>query len=489
MSFQARLTFAACLLAGFGARAQPMPPPLADLAARVMPSVVSIASTDPVNANAPSDDNGGDSGINGGDGSGGDGGDDGTAYHPAADTGTVLPPPKAEEALGSGFVFDPSGYILTNNHVINGASSITVTFQDGTIVPATIVGRDKDADLALLKVSVGHPLPAVSFGNSGALRVGDWVLAIGNPFGLPGSTSAGIVSALDRNINEGSFDDFIQTDAPINPGNSGGPLFNMDGQVVGVNSAIYSPSGGSIGLGFSIPSAMAEPVALALEHTGAMTRGWLGAATEEVTPDIQQSLGLPDASGALIGAVSPGSPASGRLEPGDVLVSLAGVTVTDPRALLVRTAEIPAGSHARAVFWRDGAEQSADLFITAPPPALDDTIAQPGAADPGNLNLKNLGLSVSAKPADGGVSVVAVSGPSAQAGIVAGDLIEQVAGQDVATAADLQAQIGALVKQRLPVAVLLVSGDAPDGSDPGPRWVPIQFSVVSGQSSVTHSDH
>ncbi len=235
-----------------------MPPSLADLAAKVLPAVVSIASTDPV--------------TNNNSGGGDDNGGDGSAYHPSddstADTGTVIPPPKAVEALGSGFVFDPAGYIITNNHVIDGASSVTVTFQDGTILPATIIGRDKAADLAVLKVDAGHKLPFLTFGDSGKMRVGDWVMAIGNPFGLPGSTSAGIVSALNRNINSGNYDDFIQTDATINRGNSGGPLFDMDGDVIGVNSAIYSPSGASDGIGFAIPSAMVAPVAQALKTNG-----------------------------------------------------------------------------------------------------------------------------------------------------------------------------------------------------------------------------
>jgi len=474
MNLPLRLLCAALFLAGSTARASTMLPPLADLAARVMPAVVSIASTDPINPNAPASSDDGDDGSNGD--SGGDGGNsDGSAYHATADTGTVIPPPKAEEALGSGFVFDPAGYILTNNHVIDGASTVSVTFQDGTILPATIVGRDKDADLAVLKVDAGHPLHAVTFGDSGKLRVGDWVLAIGNPFGLPGSTSAGIVSALDRNINSGSYDDFIQTDATINRGNSGGPLFDMNGDVIGVNSAIYSPSGASDGIGFAIPSAMVAPVAQALKATGAMTRGWLGAATQEVTPDIQQSLGLPSTAGALIGAVSTGSPSDGKLQAGDVLLSLAGVPIQNPRALLVRTAEIAAGQKAAVTFWRNGSEHQAILTITAPPAAVDDTITTPTPAAPANVNLASLGLALSGTPADGGVSVTAASGPSARAGIVAGDLIEQVAGQNITTASDLKNQLEKLQQAHLPVAVLLVSGDAPDGSNPGPRWVPVMF--------------
>jgi serine protease Do len=453
-----------------------MPPALADLAAKVMPAVVSIASTDPVNANS-GDNSDGDDGPD--DGSG-DGSGDGSAYHPAADTststaGTVLPPPKAVEALGSGFVIDPAGYIVTNNHVIDGASSVTVTFQDGTILPAVIVGRDKDADLALLKVNAGHPLVFVSFGDSGKLRVGDWVMAIGNPFGLPGSTSAGIVSALHRNINDNTYDDFIQTDATINKGNSGGPLFDMNGEVIGVNSAIYSPSGASDGIGFAIPSAMVAPVAQALKTTGSMTRGWLGVASQEVTPELQKLLGLPDASGALVGAVAANGPAAGKLQPGDVLVALNGVAVKDMRALMIRTAEIPAGQKAAVQFWRDGAAQQVSLTLTPPPPAGDATMTPKTPAAPSNFQLASLGLSLSQNNVPGGVKVTAVNGPAAKAGIVAGDLIEQVAGQNMGSAADLKAAVEKLAQAKLPVAVLLISGDAGDGQDPGPRWVPVLF--------------
>ncbi len=456
----ARLLSATLLLAGFAAHAAPpTPPPLADLATKVMPAVVSIASTDPV-PNAPSDDSGG-----------------GSAYHPSADTptaGSVLPPPRAEEALGSGFIFDPAGYVLTNNHVIDGAASITVTMQDGTILPATLIGRDKLADLAVLKVDAGHPLPYVSFGDSGKLRVGDWVLAIGNPFGLPGSTSAGIVSALDRNINENPFDDFIQTDAAINRGNSGGPLFDMSGHVIGVNAAIYSPSGGSIGIGFAIPSSMVVPVANALKASGSMTRGWLGVATQEVTPAIQKLLALPGTDGALVGGVAADGPAAGKLQPGDVLVSLAGVPVKTPRALLIRTAEIPAGQSAVAQFWRDGSERETTITLAVPPAEPNDTL--PAAPlPPAAVDVQPLGLAVAAKPALAGIAVTAVTGngPAAKAGIVAGDVIEQISGQTVANVGALQGQLRALGTAATPIATLLVSGDAADGSNPGPRWVPV----------------
>ncbi|HVE20497.1 MAG TPA: trypsin-like peptidase domain-containing protein [Acidocella sp.] len=456
------LLSALLLLAGFAAHAAPPEPPaLADLAAKVMPAVVSIASTDPVNDTQQ----------------GALGGKDGDAYHPTGDTptaGSVLPPPRAEEALGSGFIFDPAGYVLTNNHVIDGAASITVTLQDGTLLPATLIGRDAAADLAVLKIDAGHKLPFVTFGNSAKLRVGDWVLAIGNPFGLPGSTSAGIVSALNRDINEGVFDNFIQTDAAINRGNSGGPLFNLQGQVIGVDSAIYSPSGGSIGIGFAIPSAMAMPVAYELKATGGMIRGWLGVDTQEVTPPIQRLLSLPNTAGALVGGVAANGPAEGKLQPGDVLVSLAGIPVTNPRALLIQTAEVPAGQSIAAQFWRDGSERQTTITLTVPPTQTDGTLHNSLPPTP-PVDVAALGLTVAARPAPAGVSVTAVTdnGPAAKAGIVAGDVIEAVSGQTVATATTLQDQLKALDAANTSVATLLVSGDVADGSDPGPRWVPV----------------
>ena len=444
---------AALVLTGPAARSSNLPQ-MADLAARVMPAVVSIASTDPVPAAAAKN------------------GDDITLA-----SGTVLPPPKAVEALGSGFVIAPSGYILTNAHVIAGAASISVTFQDGTIVPATVTGRDTAADIAVLKVNTGHPLPFVKFGNSTALRVGDWVLAIGNPYGLPGSTSAGIVSALDRNINQGTYDDFIQTDAAINRGNSGGPLFNEKGEVIGVDSAIYSPSGGSVGIGFAIPSAMAQPVAQSLIASGSMVRGWLGAATQEVTPAIQATLHLPNTAGALVGSVSPNGPANGILQPGDVITALKGVAITSPRALFIRTAQIPAGSKALVTFWRDGSTRSATLRITAPPPPLDETITPATPPAPAAITIASLGLTLSAQPAGAGATVTAVTakGPASAAGILAGNVIAQVNGQPTTSAAALQAQLRQLTQAKLPAATLLITGDSAGGANPGPRWVSVPF--------------
>jgi serine protease Do/2-alkenal reductase len=458
-----------CLAFAATARAEaPMPPAFADLAAKLLPSVVSVASTDPV---ADSGDGGQDDG--GGDGSKATGG---LKPSGAADTtsGSVIPPPKAEEALGSGFVIDPAGYIVTNNHVIDGATSVTVTFQDGTILPAQVVGRDKRGDLAVLKVDAGHPLPAVQFGDSTKLRVGDWVLAIGNPYGLAGRTSAGIVSALHRNIGEDKYDDFIQTDATINRGNSGGPLFDVTGHVVGVDSAIYSPSGGSVGIGFAIPSAMVQPIAESLEKTGDIKRGWLGVSTQDVTPEIQKLLALPGTQGALIGGVAKGSPADGVLKPGDVLVALNGVAISDPRSLFIRTAEIPSGQTANAVFWRDGVKQNAALTIAVAPPDVKPQTVQPQSA--ANMILGSVGMAVSANSDQNGAQVLSVvqNGPAAKAGVVADDVIQAVGPQTVTSAADLRDALKTISDSPQTVATLLVSGDNADGDDPGPRWLTVK---------------
>nr|WP_295739293.1 trypsin-like peptidase domain-containing protein [uncultured Acidocella sp.] len=481
MKFLARPLPALFLLAGMAAHAappslaptdtQPLPPPLADLAAKVGPAVVSIASMAPVSATPPA---AGDNGDNNDDGS--DGGDGNTGFHPAADTknaadGGVVPPPKTIESLGSGFVFDPAGYILTNHHVVNGASDVTVTFPDGTVYPAIIAGVDKDADLAVLKINAGHPLPYVPFGNSAQMRVGDWVLAIGNPFGMPNSNTAGIISALHRQIGDTKFDDFIQTDAAINKGNSGGPLFNLQGQVIGVNSAIYSPSGTSDGIGFSIPSAMAEPVAEALAHDGKMQRGWLGVAVEDLTPQIQTALKLSSTKGVLVGAVDPHSPAAGKLRPGDVITAISAAAIDDPQALTIRIAEFQTGQSVSVDYVRDGKPGQASLVIQAPPAKQDESIAQADAKPPAPVELPQYGLGLAGPPAATGVSVLSAKGPAEKAGIVAGDVIEQVNGVVVASAADLRKQVQGL--GQMP-AIFMVTGADGSGGDPGPRWIPVK---------------
>ena len=250
---------------------------------------------------------------------------------------------------GSGFIIDPSGYIVTNNHVVGNADTIVVVLSDGTELPAKRVGTDDLTDVALIKVSAGKPLPAASWGDSKAIEVGDWVIAAGNPFGLGGSVSAGIVSALGRDIQAGVFDDFVQIDAPINPGNSGGPLFNMDGQVVGVNSAIYSPTGSSVGIGFAIPADMVSRVVAELRANGRMERGWLGVSVTEVQPS-QRGPG-----GVGIAALDRNGPAlKAGLRPGDMVLTLNGQAVETTRHLIKTIALTPPGNAVRITIRRQG---------------------------------------------------------------------------------------------------------------------------------------
>ncbi len=265
--------------------------------------------------------------------------------------------PRRMQSLGSGFIVDPSGYVVTNNHVIDGADEIRVTLHDNTQLTAKLIGRDTKTDIALLKVDSPKPLPAVKFGNSDTARVGDWVVAIGNPFGLGGSVTVGIVSARARDINAGPYDDFIQTDASINRGNSGGPMFNLAGEVIGINTAIYSPTGGSIGIGFAVPSALARNVVDQLKKYGHTRRGWLGVNIQTVTDDIAESLGLDKAKGALVARVTDKGPAAqAKIEPGDVILKFDGREVTEMRRLPRMVAETPVGKSVEVDVWRKNKE-------------------------------------------------------------------------------------------------------------------------------------
>lgn len=261
-------------------------------------------------------------------------------------------------ALGSGFIIDKSGLIVTNNHVIADADEITVILQDDTAIKAEVIGRDPKTDTALLRVKTKHPLKAVPWGNSDVTRVGDWVMAIGNPFGLGGTVTAGIVSARSRDISSGPYDDFIQTDASINKGNSGGPLFNMDGEVIGINSAIYSPpggNGGSVGIGFSIASNLAKTVIKDLQSYGRTRRGWLGVRIQTVTPEIADSLGMKDASGALVANVSESGPAANAgIKAGDVVLEFNGSKIKKMSNLPRVVAETPINKSVNVKIWREG---------------------------------------------------------------------------------------------------------------------------------------
>jgi serine protease Do len=246
---------------------------------------------------------------------------------------------------------------VTNNHVVQNADKITVTFQDSSEHTAKVIGRDNKTDLALLKVDAPKPLPYVSWGSSDAEQVGDWVLAVGNPFGLGGSVSPGFISARGRDIHAGPYDDFLQIDASINRGNSGGPTFNLDGQVVGINTAIYSPNGGSVGIGFAIPSSLAKPVIDQLREHGKVDRGWLGVQIQQVTPEIAKSLGLPKQEGALVADVTPGGPAAkAGFQQGDVILSFNGHDINKVRDLPIVVAQTPVGNDAKIHVWRKSGE-------------------------------------------------------------------------------------------------------------------------------------
>lgn len=282
-------------------------------------------------------------------------------------------------SLGSGFVIDPAGYVVTNNHVIEGADDIEVIFPNGSKLKAKLVGTDTKTDLSVLKVEPKSPLKAVKFGDSRAMRIGDWVMAVGNPFGLGGSLSVGVVSARGRNINAGPYDNFIQTDAAINKGNSGGPLFNMKGEVIGINTAIISPSGGSIGIGFSVPTELAQNIVQQLIEFGETRRGWLGVRVQPVTDDIASSLGMEAARGALISGVVKGGPVeNGPIQPGDVVLAFDGKTIQEMRDLPRVVAESPVGKEVDVAILRDGKEQTVKVKLGQ----LQDTAEekQPGAS-------------------------------------------------------------------------------------------------------------
>ena len=272
--------------------------------------------------------------------------------------------PRSRSSLGSGFVIDASGIIVTNNHVIADADEITVNFADGTKLEAELIGKDPKVDIAILRVKPEKPLKAVKFGDSTKSRIGDWVMAIGNPLGLSGTVTLGIVSAINRDINSGPYDSFIQTDAAINRGNSGGPLFNMAGEVIGINTAIISPSGGSIGLGFSIPSSLAKGVADQLIKYGETRRGWLGVQIQTVTDEIAETLGMDKAKGALVGDVVPNGPAAdAKIKSGDVILTFDGKEVEQMRDLPRIVAETPVEKEVEVVVLRKGKEVTLGVSV------------------------------------------------------------------------------------------------------------------------------
>ncbi len=269
---------------------------------------------------------------------------------------------------GSGFVIDDGGMIVTNNHVIDGADEVTVTLNDGRELDAEVIGADPDTDLALLQVESGEPLPVAKFADSEKVRVGDAVIAIGNPFGLGGTVTAGIVSAKAREIGAGRYDDFLQIDAPINRGNSGGPTFNLEGEVIGVNTAIHSPTGGNVGIGFAIPANLTQKIVADLQDDGMVERGWLGVHIQSVDGDLAESLGLEEDDGALVARVTEDGPAAEfGIEQGDVIISFAGQPIETLRDLTRAVADTDPGSEAEIVVWRDGEETALSVEIAQMP--------------------------------------------------------------------------------------------------------------------------
>jgi serine protease Do len=369
--------------------------------------------------------------------------------------------------LGSGFFISANGYAVTNNHVVDHAKSVEVATNDGRSYSAKVVGVDPKTDLALIKVD-GSDFPHVKFAD-GRPRVGNWVIAIGNPYGLGGTVTTGIVSAEGRDIGAGPYDDFIQIDASINRGNSGGPAFDVNGNVIGVNTAIFSPSGGSVGIGFDIPAETAKAVIAELKDKGYVTRGWIGIQQQQISKDIADSLGLKQASGALVDEAQANGPAAkAGIEPGDVITALDGTTIHDPRELAQKIARMPPGTSATLSVLRSGATKDISLTLgmmpaDRPPPVV--VASDSGTAPP---NEQNLGLLLApaskvAGPGQKGMVVVAVdpNGGGAQHGLSAGDVILDVGGKAVSNAKDFRQDLALLRKQGRPAALVRVqSSDA-----------------------------
>ena len=399
--------------------------------------------------------------------------------------------PRRVSSLGSGFVIDPTGIVITNNHVIADADEVFAVFNDGSKLKAEILGRDPKTDIAVLRVKPDKPLKAVSFGDSDRIRVGDWVMAIGNPFGLGGSLSVGVVSARNRDINAGPYDNFIQTDAAINRGNSGGPLFNMEGEVIGVNTAIISPTGGSIGIGFSIPAKTAVAVIGQLREFGETRRGWIGVRIQQIDDQIAETLGLGRARGALIAGVTENGPAAkAGMQSGDVIVKFDGQDIREMRDLPRAVADTAVDKDVEIVVVRKGKEEMLRVKLgrledgekaqqaAVKPPSPPSQPAQP--AQP-SVTRRLLGLELSVvndemrkrfkiKEGVKGVVVVSIENNSPLAGqrVQPGDIITEVTGEAIASPADMQKRIDALKKDGKKSALLLLSNTAGEQ-----RFVPV----------------
>jgi serine protease Do len=453
------------------------PDGIADVAEKVIDAVVNISTTQTVEAKA-------------GGGGGGDRGampqlPPGSPFEeffddffknrrgPGGDKGGGGMQPRKTNSLGSGFIVDTTGIVVTNNHVIADADEINVIMNDGTKIKATLVGVDKKTDLAVLKFTPVKPLVAVKFGDSDKLRLGEWVIAIGNPFSLGGTVTAGIVSARNRDINSGPYDSYIQTDAAINRGNSGGPLFNLDGEVIGVNTLIISPSGGSIGIGFAVPSKTVVGVVDSLRQFGELRRGWLGVRIQQVTDEIAESLSIKPARGALIAGVEEKGPAKpAGIEPGDVVIKFDGKDIKEPKDLSRVVADTAVGKAVDVVIIRKGEEQTKQVTLGR----LEDgekavqasNKTQPEAEKPATqkaLGLDLAGLSkdlrsrYKIKDSVKGVVITNVdsSSDAAEKRLSAGEVIVEVAQEAVSNAADVKKRVDQLKKDGKKSILLLVS--------------------------------
>jgi serine protease Do len=377
--------------------------------------------------------------------------------------------------MGSGFIIDKSGLIVTNNHVVDGATKIKVKLPDGRSFDAKLIGTDAATDVALLKITSDKPLPIVEFGNDRSMRVGDWVVAVGNPFGLSNTVTAGIVSSIGRDIGnaEQPYTDFIQIDAPINRGNSGGPTFDLRGQVIGMNSMIFSPSGGSVGIGFAIPSSTIKDVVAALQAHGRVARGWLGVQIQPVTPEIAASLNLKEPKGALVASLVPDSPAArGGVRQGDVILAINGTTINDAHDLTRRVASLPAGKSAAFAVLRDGGRQTLAVTIGA---KKDTQVASNAGDQPGGptamaatgtaMGLGLTALSPEVRRAynlDDSVQGVAVTkvdpeSEAAEQGLQPGDVVISVHNKAVHNPQDVERSVAQAHSTGLKSVLLLVS--------------------------------
>ena len=385
--------------------------------------------------------------------------------------------PEAEKrghaAVGSGFLIDAEGFVVTNHHVIANADRIKVSLDGGETFSAKLIGADKRTDLALLKIDAGRPLPFVAFGDSSRVRPGDWVMTVGNPFGLGGTVTAGIVSARGRDLPGDTMVDFLQIDAPINRGSSGGPAFDAQGRVIGVNTAIYSPNGGSVGIGFAIPSDTAKKVIAELKDNGRVARGWLGVAIQSMTPELARGLGLDKPEGVLIASVAPGGPADkGGLRQGDVVTTWNGAAVDRPKVLARQVADTPSGTTARVTVRRDGKMQNLSIETGTAPKTLASADAEVpstgGALAAAGLALADIDPMARKRFAIAddvsGALIVGVAPGSAasEQRLRAGDVIRKVGTKMVATAGEAVAAADELREMDRTVAALLISRDDGD---------------------------